>query len=158
MLSDVNTNEMYMIIINISLDICKKHIPPKKRPRKHQIPRDRITMMGKRSKLQKKMPKATNNQYKVNVSNQIDNIFKISLNNETNLRETRAIASIKQNTKYFYKCSSSSSSSSIYNTDGGISVPKQGFVNPLSTTRGLSTPLAGFAYRKIGFAHPKRAL
>ena len=51
-----------------------------------------------------------------------------------------------------------SSGSSIYNTAGGLSVPKQGFVNPLSTTRGLSTPLAGFAYRKIGFAHPKRAL
>ena len=45
-----------------------------------------------------------------------------------------------------------------YNTDGGLSVPKRGFVNTLSTTRGLSTPLAGFAYCKIGFAHPKRAL
>ena len=32
------------------------------------------------------------------------------------------------------------------------------FLNPFSTTRGLSTLLAGFAYRKMGFAHPKRAL
>ena len=54
-------------------------------------------------------------------------------------------------------CSSSSSSSNA-NTAGGLSVPKQGFVNPFSTTRGLSTPLAGFAYRKNGFAHQKRAL
>ena len=49
-------------------------------------------------------------------------------------------------------------SSSSSNTDGGLSVPKQGLLNPFSTTGGLSTLLAGFAYRKNGFAHPKRAL
>ena len=36
-----------------------------------------------------------------------------------------------------------------YNTAGGLSVPKQGFLNPFSTTWGLSTLLAGFAYRKM---------
>ena len=37
----------------------------------------------------------------------------------------------------------------LYNTAGGLSVPKQGFLNPFYTTRGLSTLLAGFAYRKM---------
>ena len=48
-----------------------------------------------------------------------------------------------------YNNSSSSGGGSIYNTDGGLSVPKQGFLNPFSTTRGLSTLLAGFAYLKM---------
>ena len=30
-----------------------------------------------------------------------------------------------------------------------VSVPKQGFLNPFLTTRGLSTLLAGFAYCKM---------
>ena len=62
----------------------------------------------------------------------------------------------------FYRISSGNTdrSSSIYNTAGGLSVPKQGFVNSFSTTRGLSTLLAGFAYRKMdlrtqnGFCEP----
>ena len=37
----VNTDEMYKIIINICLEICKKHVLPKKNQIKHQIPRDR---------------------------------------------------------------------------------------------------------------------
>ena len=52
-------------------------------------------------------------------------------------------------TANIYQSDCSSSSSSIYNTDGGLSVPKQGFLNPFSTTRGLNTLLAGFAYRKM---------
>ena len=38
--SDVNIDKMYKIITDICLDTCKKHVPPKKRPRKHQMPRD----------------------------------------------------------------------------------------------------------------------
>ena len=30
LLTDVNTDEMYKIIINICLEICKKHVLPKK--------------------------------------------------------------------------------------------------------------------------------
>ena len=55
LLTDVETDEMYKIIINIYLEICKKHVLPKKSPRKHQIPRDRTAVMRKRSKLQKKI-------------------------------------------------------------------------------------------------------
>ena len=62
---------MLRIITNICLEICKKHVPPKKSPRKHQIPRDRMTMMIKSSKLRKNIQKATNHQTKVNVLNQI---------------------------------------------------------------------------------------
>ena len=54
LLTDVKTDEMYKIIINICLKICKKHVLPKKSPRKHQIPLDRRALMRKRSKLQKK--------------------------------------------------------------------------------------------------------
>ena len=62
--------------------------------------------MRKRSKLQKKIQRSTNHQTKENVLNQIkeiENNLKISINTERNLRETRAIAAIKNNPKYFYK-------------------------------------------------------
>ena len=96
----------YKIIINICLEICKKHVMPKKSPRKHQIPRDRRALMRKRSKLQKKIQMSTNHQTKENVLNhikKIENNLKISINTEINLRETRAVAAIKNNPKYFYK-------------------------------------------------------
>ena len=48
LLTDVKTDEMYEIFINICLEICKKHFLPKKSPRKHQIPRDRRALMRKR--------------------------------------------------------------------------------------------------------------
>ena len=49
---------------------------------------------------------STNHQTKENVLNQIKEIknnYKISINTERILRETRAIAAIKNNPKYFYK-------------------------------------------------------
>ena len=49
---------------------------------------------------------STNHQTKENVLNQtkeIENNLKISINRERNLRETRTIAAIKINPKYFYK-------------------------------------------------------
>ena len=49
---------------------------------------------------------STNHQTKENVLNQIkeiENNLNISINAERNLRETRAIAAIKNNPKYFYK-------------------------------------------------------
>ena len=49
---------------------------------------------------------STNHQTKENVLNQIKEIesnLQISINTERNLRETRAIAAIKNNPKYFYK-------------------------------------------------------
>ena len=70
-----------------------------KSPRKHQIPRDRRALMRKRSKLQEKIQMSTNHKTKENVLNQIkeiENKFKISINTEINLRETRAIAAIKK--------------------------------------------------------------
>ena len=70
------------------------------------MPRDRRALTIKRSKLQKKIQKSTNHQTKENVLNQIkeiENNLKISINTERNLRETRAIAAIKNNPKYFYK-------------------------------------------------------
>ena len=38
LLTDVDTNGMYKITIIVYLEICKKHVLPKKYPRKHQIP------------------------------------------------------------------------------------------------------------------------
>ena len=49
---------------------------------------------------------STNHQTKENILNQIkeiENNLKISINTERNLRETRAIAAIKKNPKYFNK-------------------------------------------------------
>ena len=49
---------------------------------------------------------STNHETKENVLNQIkeiENNLKISINTERNLRETKAIASIKNIPKYFYK-------------------------------------------------------
>ena len=100
LLTDVKTDEIYKIIINICLEICKKHVLPKKNPRKHQIPRDSRALMRKRSKLQKKIRRSTKHQTRENVLNQIKEIekkLKISINTERNLRETRAIAAIKKN-------------------------------------------------------------
>ena len=68
------TDEMYKIIMNTSQEIGNKHFLPKKSPRKHQILRDRRAMMRKRSKLQKKIQKATNRQTKENLLNQIEEI------------------------------------------------------------------------------------
>ena len=61
--------------------------------------------MRKRTKFAKKIQRSTNHQTKENVLNQIKEIenLKISINTEINLRETRAIAAIKKNLKYFYK-------------------------------------------------------
>ena len=62
--------------------------------------------MRKRSKLQKKIQRSTNHQTKENVLNQIkeiENNLKIVINTQRNLRETRAIAAINNNPKYFYK-------------------------------------------------------
>ena len=70
------------LIINICLEICKKHFLPKKSPRKHKINRVKTAMMRKRSKLQKKIQRATNHQTKENVLNRIDEIennLKISI-------------------------------------------------------------------------------
>ena len=106
LLTDVKTDEMYKIIINICLEICKKHVLPKKSPRKHQIPRDRRALMRKRSKLRKKIQMSTNHQTKENALYQIkeiENNLKITINAERNLRKTIAIAAIKKNPKYFYK-------------------------------------------------------
>ena len=60
----------------------------------------------KNIKIAKKIQRSTNHQTKENVLNQIkeiENKFKISLNTEIILRETRAIAAIKKTPKYFYK-------------------------------------------------------
>ena len=48
---------------------------------------------------------STNHQTKkyVNQIKEIENNLKLSINREKNLRETRAIAAIKNNPKYFYK-------------------------------------------------------
>ena len=49
---------------------------------------------------------STNHQTKKNVQNQIKEIknnLKLSINTKRNQRETRAIAAIKNNPKYFYK-------------------------------------------------------
>ena len=106
LLIDVKTDEMNKtLIINICLKFVKKHVLPKKSEIKHQIPRDRRALMRKRSKLQKKIQRSTNHQTKENVLNQIREIekkLKISIKyTEINLRETRAIAAIKKNPKYF---------------------------------------------------------
>ena len=104
LLTDVKTDETYKIFINICLEICKTHVLPKKSPRKHQIPRDRRALMRKISKLQKKIQTSTNHQAKENVLHQIkeiENNLKISINTKRNLRETKAIAAIKNNPKYF---------------------------------------------------------
>ena len=56
--------------------------------------------------MQKKKQMSTNHQTKENVLNQIkkiENNLKFSINTKRNLRETRAIAAIKNNPKYFYK-------------------------------------------------------
>ena len=92
--TDEKPDEMYKTIINICLEICKKHVLPKKSPRKHQIPRDIKALMRKRSKLQKKIQMSTNHQTKENVLNQIkeiENNFKISMNREQNRREKKDI-------------------------------------------------------------------
>ena len=54
---------------------------------KRQIPRDIRAMVRKRSKLQKKMQKATNHQYRVNILNKIElieNYIITSINTEIN--------------------------------------------------------------------------
>ena len=48
LLTDVKTDKMYKIIINICLEIYKKCVLPKKNPIKHQIPRDRRVLMRRR--------------------------------------------------------------------------------------------------------------
>ena len=68
LLTDLKTDEMNKIITNICLEICKKHILPKKSPRKHQIKK---ALIRKRSKLQKKIQWSTNHQTEENVLNQI---------------------------------------------------------------------------------------
>ena len=73
LLTDVKTEEMYEII-NICLEICKKHVLPKKGPRKHQIPRDRRALMRKILKLQKKTQRSnkSSNERKCTKSDQIN--------------------------------------------------------------------------------------
>ena len=75
---------MYNIITTIFLGICKKHVPHKKRPRKHQMPSDKRATMRERSKVQKKIQNETN-QSKLNALNQVEviqNDLKIPINTE----------------------------------------------------------------------------
>ena len=76
---------MYKLLSIFACKFAKKNILPKKSPRKHKIPRDRKTLMRKRSKLQNKIQMSTNHQSKENVLNQIKEIqdnLKISINTE----------------------------------------------------------------------------
>ena len=61
-ITDGKTYEMYKIIINICLEICKKHVLRQK------------GFDEKRSKLQKKIQRSTNHQTKENVINHIKEI------------------------------------------------------------------------------------
>ena len=74
LLTDAKPDEMYKIIIIICLEICKKHVLPKKSPRKHQINRERKALMRKGSKLQKKIQSSKNHQTKKYVLTQIKEI------------------------------------------------------------------------------------
>ena len=100
LLTDVNTDEMYTIIMNVCLEISKTHVLPKPSTRKHQILTDRRGNDEKRSQLQQIIQKATNHKTKENVLNQIEEIqnnLKISINAERNLKETRAIVDTSTN-------------------------------------------------------------
>ena len=137
---------MYQTIINICLEIFKKHVLPKKSLRKHQIPPDRRDLMRKGSKFQKKIQRSTNNQTKENVLKQIkeiENNLKISINTERNLREKRAIAVIKKNPKYLYKFVKNNS------TIGALIVPLQDEEGNLESSNNKMSELLNQQYNSI---------
>ena len=70
LLTDVKTDEMYKIIINICLEICKKHVLLKKSPRKHQIPRDKRALMKKKIAKENTEVNKSSNQRKRTKSDQ----------------------------------------------------------------------------------------
>ena len=81
LLTDIKTDEMYKIIINICLEIWKRPVLGKKSPRKHATNTQRQKGFDEKiSKLQKKIQRSTNHKKKKNVLNQIkeiENKFKI---------------------------------------------------------------------------------
>ena len=167
LLTDVKTDEIYKIIINICLEIAKNMFCKKKNPRKHQIPRDRRALMRKRSKLQKKTQRSTNRQNKENVLNQIkeiENKLKISINTERNLREMRAIVAIKKNPKYFYKFVKNNSMiragiGPLYDEEGNLEPSNQKMSELLNeqynSVFSSPDPMMTVKYPKDFFGHPQ---
>ena len=89
-----------------AVKLAKKNALSKKSPRKHQIPRDRRALLRKRSKLQKKIQRATNHKTKENVINQIkefENNLRIFNKYRKKSKRNESYCSYKKNLKYFYK-------------------------------------------------------
>ena len=105
LLTDAETDEMDKII-NICLEICKKHVLLKKNPKKHQIPRDRRVWWEKDKNWKRKYrcqqiikpKKMHKNQIK-----EIGNNLKISINTERNYekRELLLLSKITPNTSTY---------------------------------------------------------
>ena len=97
--------EMYNIIVEKSLTICKKYAPQRRKAKKSIIPRDRKILMNKRNKLRKKILSENNanniDTLKRNVED-IEKALMASHENEKTLQETNAVEAIKSNPKYFY--------------------------------------------------------
>ena len=106
LLTDGKTDEMYKIIINICIEICKKTCSAKEKSKKTKNTPRQKGFDEKKIKIAKENTEVnkSSNQRKCTKSDQRNcKNFKITINTERNLRETRAMAAIKKNIKYFYK-------------------------------------------------------
>ena len=74
LLTDVNTDKIYKIIINICLEICKKTCSAKEMSKKTPNTQRQKGYYEKKLKIPKKIQKLTNHQTKENVLNQIKEI------------------------------------------------------------------------------------
>ena len=91
----------YDIIHSILEDLCIKHVPKKRSKKRHIIPRDRRILMKKRSKLLRK--EWLQGTAKMQKLGELEEALQKSHLEEERMEESAAVASIKQNYKYFFK-------------------------------------------------------
>ena len=102
-LSNKTTSEMYEYFTSKLLIICTSHIPKKRQPKTYTIPRERKILMRKRIKLNKRLLGNGNTNTIKQKLEQIERELAQSYEREMKADELRAINTIKNNPKYFFK-------------------------------------------------------
>lgn len=102
-MSRQTTVEMYQHFTSKLLKICATHIPRKRQLKSYSIPRERRTLMRKRTKLNKRLLNCESRNAIKQKLERIERELRQSYEREAKTEEQRAINTIKENPKYFFK-------------------------------------------------------
>ena len=113
LLQNKTVDEQFNNIITECLAVSRLHVPCRRKPKHiNKIPIDRKTLMRQRTKLNTKLKLTHSVHDKQLIKEKLEKTeakLIISVKNELQLDETKAISCIKENPKYFYKYASNKS-------------------------------------------------